>query len=118
MLAYIFGAPLHMDAKSPRVLITPSYSDFGEESEIGRAWLHRRTKVEPFEEIRRECEHGAGTIKGVAKAQYCAIVLGVTRNVGGRVVLLLIKNPLCKRVVVVTRRKTDAFADTEAFSEQ
>jgi transposase len=30
-------------------------------------WLHRRTKVELFEEIRREYEHGAGTIKGVAK---------------------------------------------------
>jgi uncharacterized tellurite resistance protein B-like protein len=28
--------------------------------------LYRRTKVELFEEIRREYEHGAGTIKGVA----------------------------------------------------
>jgi hypothetical protein len=40
--------------------------------------------VERFEEIRREYEHGAGTIKGVAKAQYSAIVLGATGNVGGR----------------------------------
>src|SRR5271155_1877771 len=46
-----------------------------------------------------------------AKAQYSAIVLGATGNVGGRIVQLLIKNPLCKNVVVVTRRKTGAFAD-------
>jgi uncharacterized protein YbjT (DUF2867 family) len=46
-----------------------------------------------------------------AKAQYSAIVLGATGNVGGRIVQLLIKNPLCKKVVVVvTRRKADAFA--------
>jgi len=48
---------------------------------------------------------------GEAKAQYSAIVLGATGNVGGRIVQLLIKNPLCKKVVVVTRRKTGAFAD-------
>jgi uncharacterized protein YbjT (DUF2867 family) len=46
-----------------------------------------------------------------AKAQYSAILLGATGNVGGRIVQLLIKNPLCKKVVVVTRRKMDAFAD-------
>jgi NADPH:quinone reductase-like Zn-dependent oxidoreductase len=46
-----------------------------------------------------------------AKAQYSAIVLGATGNVGGRIVQLLIKNPLCKKVMVVTRRKTDAFVD-------
>jgi uncharacterized protein YbjT (DUF2867 family) len=46
-----------------------------------------------------------------AKAQYSAILLGATGNVGGRIVQLLIENPLCKKVVVVTRRKTDAFAD-------
>jgi uncharacterized protein YbjT (DUF2867 family) len=45
-----------------------------------------------------------------AKAQYSAIVLGATGNVGGRIVQLLIRNPLCRKVVVVTRRKTDAFA--------
>src|SRR5678809_698366 len=43
--------------------------------------------------------------------QYSVVVLGATGNVGGRIVQLLIKNPLCKKVVVVTRRKTDAFAD-------
>src|ERR1035437_8747312 len=47
----------------------------------------------------------------MAAAQYSAIVLGATGNVGGRIVQVLIKNPLCKKVVVVTRRKTDAFAD-------
>ena len=41
--------------------------------------------------------------------QYSVVVLGATRNVGRRIVQLLIKNPLCKKVVV-TRRKTDAFA--------
>ena len=45
------------------------------------------------------------------EAPYSAIVLGATGNVGGRIVQLLIKNPLCKKVVVVTRRKTDAFSD-------
>jgi hypothetical protein len=44
-------------------------------------------------------------------AQYSAIVLGATGNVGGRIVQLLIRNPLCKKLVVVTRRKTGAFAD-------
>jgi uncharacterized protein YbjT (DUF2867 family) len=44
------------------------------------------------------------------KAQYSAIVLGATGKVGGRIVQLLIKNPLCKNVVVVTRRKTHAFS--------
>ncbi len=47
----------------------------------------------------------------VGEVQYSAIVLGATGNVGGRIVHLLIKNPLCKKVVVVTRRKTDAFTD-------
>ena len=46
-----------------------------------------------------------------AKAMYSAIVLGATGNVGGRIVQLLIKNPRCEKVVVVTRRKMDATAD-------
>src|SRR5260370_1829746 len=50
-----------------------------------------------------------------ARAQYSAVVLGATGNVGGRIVQLLIKNPLCKKLVVVTRRKTDAFADPKVF---
>jgi uncharacterized protein YbjT (DUF2867 family) len=46
-----------------------------------------------------------------AEAQYSAMVLGATGNVGGCIVQLLIKNPRCMKVVVVTRRKTDTFAD-------
>src|SRR5580692_967490 len=46
-----------------------------------------------------------------AKTQYSVILLGATGNVGGRIVQLLIKNPHCKKLVVVTRRKTDAFTD-------
>ncbi len=52
------------------------------------------------------------TMAGAAvsvEAQYSAIVLGATGNVGGRIVQLLTRNPLCHKVVVVTRRKTDAF---------
>jgi len=45
-------------------------------------------------------------------------VLGATGNVGGRIVQLLIKNRLCKKVVVVTRRKTEAFADRYFVSAQ
>jgi uncharacterized protein YbjT (DUF2867 family) len=45
-----------------------------------------------------------------ANALYSAIVLGATGNVGGRIVQLLARNPLCKKVVVVTRRKMDALA--------
>jgi len=45
------------------------------------------------------------------EALYSAIVLGATGNVGGRIVQLLIKNPRCEKVVVVTRREIDAFAD-------
>jgi oxidoreductase len=44
-------------------------------------------------------------------AQYSAMVLGATGNVGGCIVQLLINSPLCKKVVMVTRRKTNAFAD-------
>ena len=44
-----------------------------------------------------------------ARLQYSAMVLGATGNVGGCIVQLLIKRPLCKKVVVVTRRKTGAF---------
>jgi uncharacterized protein YbjT (DUF2867 family) len=50
----------------------------------------------------------------VGQVQYSAIVLGATGNVGGRIVRLLIKNPLCKKLVVVTRRKT-TFADPKVF---
>jgi uncharacterized protein YbjT (DUF2867 family) len=45
----------------------------------------------------------------VAKAPYSAILLGATGNVGGEIVRLLIESPLCKKVTVITRRKTGAF---------
>jgi uncharacterized protein YbjT (DUF2867 family) len=43
--------------------------------------------------------------------KYSAMVLGATGNVGGRIVQRLIDRPLCTRIVIVTRRKTNAFAD-------
>jgi NADPH:quinone reductase-like Zn-dependent oxidoreductase len=54
--------------------------------------------------VTRACEVTMAAAE--AKAQYSAIMLGATGNVGGRIVQLLIKNPLCKKVVVVTRRKS------------
>ena len=56
------------------------------------------------------CDVTMASAAAEVKTQYSAIVLGATGNVGGRIVQLLIKNPLCKKVVVVTRRKTAAFA--------
>ncbi len=44
-------------------------------------------------------------------AQYKAIVLGATGNVGGYLVRLLVESPACKEAVVVARRKSDAFAN-------
>jgi len=51
----------------------------------------------------------------MGEPQYSVVVLGATGNVGGRIVQLLLKNPLCKKLVVVTRRKTDAFAAPKVF---
>src|SRR5260221_4485378 len=61
------------------------------------------------------CDVTMAAAAAEAKAQYSAIVLGATGNVGGRIVQVLVKNPLCKKVVVVTRRKTDAFADPKVY---
>ncbi len=52
---------------------------------------------------------------GESNAGYSAIVLGATGNVGGRIAQLLIRNPQCRKVVLVTRRKTDAFGDGKAI---
>ena len=38
------------------------------------------------------------------KAEYTAMLLGATGNVGGRILHLLVQSPLCRKVVVVTRR--------------
>jgi uncharacterized protein YbjT (DUF2867 family) len=48
-----------------------------------------------------------------ASPQYTAIVLGATGNVGGRITQLLVDSPLCRKVIVVTRRRTDAFKDAK-----
>jgi uncharacterized protein YbjT (DUF2867 family) len=39
-----------------------------------------------------------------APVEYTAMLLGATGNVGGRILHLLVRSPLCKQVVVVTRR--------------
>ncbi len=52
-----------------------------------------------------------GAVRGIGAAQYSAMVLGATGHVGGRIVQLLVESLICKRVVVVTRRKTGAFAN-------
>ena len=51
------------------------------------------------------------TASTAVTSQYSAILLGATGNVGGRIAQLLIRNPLCRKLVVVTRRKTNAFSD-------
>src|SRR5260221_5204628 len=61
------------------------------------------------------CDVTMAAAAAEAKAQYSAIVLDATGNVGGRIVQVLVKNRLCKKVVVVTRRKTDAFADPKVY---
>lgn len=63
--------------------------------------------------VRGNREHVARSLtdmERVGETQYSAMVLGATGNVGGRIVRLLIQNPLCKRVLVVSRRKTHTFA--------
>jgi uncharacterized protein YbjT (DUF2867 family) len=39
-----------------------------------------------------------------SRVEYTAILLGATGNVGGHILHLLGQSPLCKKVVVVTRR--------------
>jgi uncharacterized protein YbjT (DUF2867 family) len=43
--------------------------------------------------------------------EYTAILLGATGNVGGRILHLLVQSPLCKTVVVVTRRRVAELAN-------
>lgn len=45
-----------------------------------------------------------------ANVQYTAMLLGATGNVGGQILHLLVQSPLCKKVVVVTRRNVAEFA--------
>jgi hypothetical protein len=44
---------------------------------------------------------------------YTAMLLGATGNVGGRILHLLVQNPLCKKVVVVTRRNVVELANSK-----
>jgi len=43
--------------------------------------------------------------------EYTAMLLGATGNVGGQILHLLVQSPLCKKVVVVTRRHVAEFAN-------
>ena len=45
------------------------------------------------------------------KVEYTAMLLGATGNVGGHILHLLVQSPLCKKVVVVTRRNVAEFAN-------
>ncbi len=45
------------------------------------------------------------------KVEYTAMLLGATGNVGGRILHLLVKSPLCNKVVVVTRRNVAELAN-------
>src|SRR6266536_4229717 len=45
-----------------------------------------------------------------AKVEYTAMLLGATGNVGGHILHLLVQNPVCKKVVVVTRRNVAELA--------
>ena len=47
----------------------------------------------------------------MAPTRYSATVLGATGNVGRRLVQLLVASPACTRVILVTRRPANAFAD-------
>ena len=53
--------------------------------------------------------HAGGS--GEAQVAYTAMLLGATGNVGGRILHLLVQSPLCKQVVVVTRRHVAELAD-------
>jgi aspartate-semialdehyde dehydrogenase len=46
-----------------------------------------------------------------ATVEYTAMLLGATGNVGGRILQLLVQSPLCRKVVVVTRRHVAELAN-------
>ena len=43
--------------------------------------------------------------------EYTAMLLGATGNVGGRILHLLLQSPLCKKIIVVTRRNVPELAN-------
>src|SRR6476659_757348 len=53
----------------------------------------------------------AAAVAAEAKVEYTAMLLGATGNVGGHILHLLVQNPLCKKVVVVTRRNVPELAN-------
>ena len=62
----------------------------------------------------RACSHIAYDSwggSGEAKVEYTAMLLGATGNVGGHILHLLVQSPLCKKVVVVTRRNVAELAN-------
>ncbi len=44
------------------------------------------------------------------RVEYTAMLMGATGNVGGRILRLLVQSPLCKKVIVVTRRNAAELA--------
>jgi uncharacterized protein YbjT (DUF2867 family) len=52
-------------------------------------------------------------VTAAAKVEYTAMLLGATGNVGGRIRHLLVESPLCKKVIVVTRRLVPALANAK-----
>src|SRR5262245_51042511 len=42
---------------------------------------------------------------------YTAMLLGATGNVGGYILRLLVQRPLCRKVIVVTRRNAEELAN-------
>jgi uncharacterized protein YbjT (DUF2867 family) len=48
-----------------------------------------------------------------AQVEYTAMLLGATGNVGGRILHLLVQNPQCKKVVIVTRRNVAELANSK-----
>src|SRR6202140_1765275 len=53
----------------------------------------------------------AAAAAGEAKVEYTAMLLGATGNVGGHILHLLVRSPLCQKVVVVTRRNVAELAN-------
>src|SRR5579862_6714498 len=47
----------------------------------------------------------------MSQLEYMAMLLGATGNVGGHILHLLVQSPLCKKVVVVTRRSVAELAN-------
>jgi uncharacterized protein YbjT (DUF2867 family) len=48
---------------------------------------------------------------GAPTVEYAAMLLGATGNVGRRILHLLVQSPLCKKVIVVTRRNVPELAN-------